>query len=50
MQDGEKVFIPCIVYSLPDPYAFSVHTLALDRKWLCDKLCTVGIRFPLNFV
>ena len=45
MQDDEKDSlyslysqIPKIAYSLPDLYAFSVCTLDLDRKWLCDKV------------
>jgi hypothetical protein len=46
MQDGEKDSlyslygqVPKITHSLPDLYAFSVRTLALDRKWLCDNVC-----------
>ena len=55
MQDGEKDSfyslygqIPKIAYSLPDLYAFSVRTLALDRNWLCEKVYIVHSRFPLT--
>jgi hypothetical protein len=57
MQDGEKDglyslkgLITKIAYSLPDLYAFSVRTLALYRKTLCDKVRIADTRFPLNFV
>lgn len=57
MQDGEKDNLyslygqkPKIAYSLPELCAFSVRTLALDRKWLSDKVCIVDIRLPLKFV